>query len=271
MDTIYPRQEVTHPFRITAWRTLNEYRGEKGSVFAGESHNFWEFFCILEGESEKTRGNEIFHMMPGNFLACPPMVFHASRNLASYHSLNFSFEIAGTFPAILTGGAFYLSPTEIKELTGIFHRVQQAYFREETDPELGAEASSAMESFLMRLAKQHTPHANRSESRSSITYHKILKFMEAAIYENLSIQEMALRNDISVSTIKSLFRSYADISPKKYYSDLRGIEALRLLEEGMDIAKIAKRMNYSSVNYFSNTFKKQFGMPPGQYRSRTIK
>lgn len=268
MDSIYTRQEVAHPFRITAWRTLNEYRGEKNSVFAGESHNFWEFFCILEGESEKTRGNEIFRMMPGNFLACPPMVFHASRNLTPYHTLNFSFEIAGTFPAILTQGVFCLSPAEINELTGICHRLQQAYFREETDPELGAEATSAMESFLLRLSRQHTPHSNRSDSRSSITYHKIIKSMEEAVYENLSVQEIALRNHISASTIKSLFRSYAAISPKKYYSDMRGIEALRLLEEGMEIAEIAKKMNYSSVNYLSNSFKKQFGLPPGQYRNK---
>ena len=135
---------------------------------------------------------------------------------------------------------------------------------------LGAEATSAMESFLMRLSRQHTPHSKHSESRSSITYHKILKSMEDAVYENLSIQDFAERNDVSVSTIKALFRNYADIPPKKYYSDMRGIEALRLLQEGMEIGQIAEKMNYSSINYFSSTFKKQFGLPPGQFRSKII-
>ena len=123
----------------------------------------------------------------------------------------------------------------------------------------------------MRLSRQHTPHSKHSESRSSLTYHKILKSMEEAIYENLSIQDFAERNDVSVSTIKALFRNYAGIPPKKYYADMRGIEALRLLEEGMEIAQIAKKMNYSSINYLSSTFKKQFGLPPGQFRNQITK
>jgi AraC-like DNA-binding protein len=271
LDILYKRYEVTHPFRITAYRTLNEYRGPANTVFSGESHNFWEFICRLEGESETTRGNEIFHMRPGNLLAIPPMVFHSNRTTTPYHTLNFSFEITGTFPAIFSEGVFYLSPSEINELTGIFYRLQKAYFLGEPDPELGAEATSAMESFLMQLSRQHTPHNKHSNSRNSITYHKILKSMEDALYMNLSLQEIAMRNKISVSTIKALFQTFTGISPKKYYSDMRGIEALRLLEEGLEISQIAEKMNYSSVNYLSTTFKKQFGLPPGQFRSKITK
>ena len=142
MDRVYERYEVAHPFRITAYRTLNDYRGQGNTVFTGESHNFWEFICRLEGESETTRGSEIFHIRPGNFLAIPPMVFHSNRNIVPYRTLNFSFEITGTFPAIFSEGVFYLSPAEINELTGIFLRLQQAYFPAEPDPELGAEAKS---------------------------------------------------------------------------------------------------------------------------------
>lgn len=271
MDNFYKRYVVTHPFRITAYRTLNDYRGPANTVFSGESHNFWEFICRLEGESETTRGNEIFHMRPGNFLVIPPMVFHSTRTTAPYHTLNFSFEITGTFPVIFSEGVFYLSPSEINELTYIFHRLQTAYFLGEPDPELGAEATSAMESFLMRLSRQHTPHSKHSTSRNSIAYHRILKSMEDALYENLSLQEIAMRNKISASTIKALFQTYAGIPPKKYYSDMRGIEALRLLEEGVEITQIAKKMNYSSTNYLTATFKKQFGLPPGQFRSKIAK
>lgn len=268
MDNYYKRYEVVHPFRITAYRTLNNVQRNTGHFFPGESHNFWEFICMLEGESEITKGSNIYRLQPGNFHAFPPMMFHASRSWApaSYRSLNFSFEITGTFPAIFSEGVFYLSPAEINELTNIFNRLQQAYLREEPNHELGAEATSAMESFLMRLSQHHTHHGKRSESRSSIAYQKIVKSMEEAVYENLSIQDFALRNEVSVSTIKTLFQTYAGIPPKKYYSDMRGIEALRLLQEGMEISQIAEKMNYSSVNYFSSSFKKQFGLPPGQFR-----
>jgi len=73
---------------------------------------------------------------------------------------------------------------------------------------------------------------------------------------------------ISITTVKELFAKYAGVNPKCYYSDMRGNEALRLLEEGVEIEEIAERMNYSSPNYFSYSFKKQFGLPPGRYRRR---
>ena len=67
--------------------------------------------------------------------------------------------------------------------------------------------------------------------------------------------------------IEGLFLSSAVLISPDYTTE-RMIEALRLLEEGMEIAEIAKKMNFSSVNYFSNSFKKQFGLPPGQYRNK---
>ena len=94
--------------------------------------------------------------------------------------------------------------------------------------------------------------------------------MQDTLYENISIQELATRNGVSTTTMKDLFRTYAGMGPKKYYSDMRGIEVLRLLEEGIEIQQITEMLNYSSPSYFSNSFKKQFGMPPGQFRKKQL-
>ena len=76
---------------------------------------------------------------------------------------------------------------------------------------------------------------------------------------------------LSMITSAAKINNTAKKVDEKYYTDMRGIEALRLLEEGMEISQIAERMNYSSVNYLSSTFKKQFGLPPGQFRSNITK
>ena len=90
--------------------------------------------------------------------------------------------------------------------------------------------------------------------------------MQESVYDNITIQEIATKNAISVTAVKELFHKYAGISPKAYYTKMRGNEALRLLESGREILEIAELLNYSSPNYFSCSFKKQFGFPPGQYR-----
>ena len=271
MDGNYARHQVIQPFQIVAFRSLYEHHWDKNHFFLGEAHNFWEFTCVLEGEAESVNGTKVFHLRPGNLLCFPPMVFHSSRSLGSNcYNLNFAFEITGTMPAVISEGIFHLSPIEINELTAIFGRLCQAYMRETVDADLGAEATNALTSFIIRLSRQHKPHNKFSKSHSSMLYQKIVESMQEMLYENISIQELATRNGVSTTTIKDLFRTYAGMGPKKYYSDMRGIEVLRLLEEGIEIQQITEMLNYSSPSYFSNSFKKQFGMPPGQFRKKQL-
>ena len=266
-DDVYDSYPVSYPFQITRLRSLYDHYWDDGYTFSGESHNFWEFSCILEGEVETVHSERIYLLKHGNLIACPPMVFHRSRSLSSpCRCLNFSFEHTGTLPANLAEGIFYLSSPEIDELKGIFYRLQEAYLQDTPDPEKGAEAACALTSFLIRLSKQNKPHTRLVNSRSSGIYQKLVETMQASIYKNLTIQQIAAQNAISVTTAKELFQKYAGISPKAYYAQMRGNEALRLLKEGKEIIEVSEILNYSSPNYFSCSFKKQFGLPPGQYR-----
>lgn len=267
MDDLYSHYYVKQPFQIQCFRTLSEYRWDKDHLFLGESHNFWEVTLVLEGEVEGVRGDKVYLLQQGNLIFCPPMVFHSSRSTGSRcHNLNFSFEVTGMMPPILTEGIFHPTPVEISELKNIVYRLRDAYLQDPHDEELGAEATNALSAFILRLSRHHTPHNQLSNSRGSRLYQQVIETMQQALYENLSVSEIAKRNAISTTTLKDLFRNYMGIGPKKYYSDLRGMEAIRLLGEGMPITEIAERLNYSSTGYFTNVFKKQFGMPPSQYR-----
>lgn len=269
MDDLYNHYYVKQPFEILCFRTLSEYRWDKDHLFLGESHNFWELTLILEGEIEGVIGDKVYLLEPGNLMCCPPMVFHSSRSTGSRcHLLNFSFEIVGTMPSILKEGIFRLSPAEISELTNTVYRLRDAYLQETSDDDMGAEAASALASFILRLPRNHRPHNQLSNSRSSRLYQQVIETMQQTLYDNLTVAEIAKRNAISTTTLKDLFRNYAGVGPKKYYSDMRGVEALRLLSEGMDISEISEKMNYSSTGYFSNVFKKQFGEPPSIHRKR---
>ena len=269
MGDYYGHYWVKRPFQIECFRTLCEHRWGKDHLFLGESHNFWEMTLILEGEAEGVRGDKVYRLQPGSLICCPPMVFHSSRSIgSSCHNLNVTFEVSGSLPPILKEGIFHLSPAEISELKNIVYRLREAYLQLPRDGDLGAEATEALSSFLLRLAKYHRPHNPLSNSRGSRLFQQVIETMQQALYENLSVQEIAGRNAVSTTTVKDLFRSYAGVGPKKYYSDMRGVEALRLLTEGMEITEIAEMLNYSSVGYFSNVFKKQFGVPPSQYRKR---
>lgn len=267
LDGNFADYPITYPFQITRFRSLYEHHWDGAYLFLGESHNFWEFTCVLEGEVEAVHGGRIYLLKPGSFICCPPMVFHSCRSIGkSSCVLNFSFEHVGQLPEKFSQGVFKLTSVEKDGLKDIFDRLRDAF--EKNNPDQGAEAAFAMASFLIRLSQYHNSHNRLTQSRTATAYRKLVESMQAALYENLTVQQLAKRNALSVTTIKELFRKYAGISPKRYYADMRGVEAMRLLEAGMEIAEITEKLNYSSVNYFSYSFKKQFGIPPGQYRKQ---
>ncbi len=268
-DDLYARYEVSYPFSITAFRSLFDQRWEGEETFSGESHAFWEFTCLVEGELEVSQDEKIYLLQPGSFICYPPMVFHHSRSLGKpCRFLNFSFEHTGRLPSSLSEGVFHLSSVEIDELIRILRCLQKAYLEKPNEPTGGAEGAASLTAFLMHLSSHHTPHTRLSESRTRLQYQKLVKSMQEALYENITIQEITERNAISVTSAKELFHKYAGISPKAYYTKMRGNEALRLLEGERDIVEISELLNYSSPNYFSCAFKKQFGFPPGQYRKK---
>ena len=63
------------------------------------------------------------------------------------------------------------------------------------------------------------------------------------------------------------WKSYMKETPHQYLTSLRMAEAKRLLiETGLRVEEIAKKLGYSSLESFSFAFRKRFGMPPRSFR-----
>jgi len=119
---------------------------------------------------------------------------------------------------------------------------------------------------LLELGKERPVSGVLAQESSALVYKKLVRDMQAGVYDNLSMEELAVQNFISVSYLKKLFHRYASESPKHFYDGLRAKEAALLLQEGMGIAAVAEKMHFSSPNYFTLFFRKYFGVNPSEYR-----
>ena len=109
---------------------------------------------------------------------------------------------------------------------------------------------------------------NITSPHTALEYQRIVSFMSKNILENLTLEDVASRTNISVSYMKILFKTYAGIGPKSYYNLLRVQKATELLNKGASITEVSLAMNFSSANYFSVFFKRETGSPPSQqYRN----
>ena len=259
---------IAHTFRILGFCSALDYSWDSTFRCAGESHNFWEVVCVLDGQVEVAEDEKIYILGPGDLIFHGSMEFHriGSARGTSPHVLVMSFTHEGTLPQTLLGGVYHLSGQELEAYRMIFADIFRYCRHCPDDALLGTEVSCSLGRFLIRLSRRDPGTGSRSKSRAASEYQQLIETMSAALCENITLPELSRRTGISVSVMKNLFQKYAGMGPKAYYAQLRGLEGRRRLEEGQEIREIAEQMNYSSPNYFNLCFKQQFGVPPGSWR-----
>ncbi|AMP99708.1 AraC family transcriptional regulator [Pedobacter cryoconitis] len=81
-----------------------------------------------------------------------------------------------------------------------------------------------------------------------------------------SIAQLAKVSGINEFKLKKGFKGLFDKSIFGYLSDHKLNYAKQLLLEGIPIKAVAFQLGYSSVQHFSNAFRKKFAVPPGKVR-----
>lgn len=99
---------------------------------------------------------------------------------------------------------------------------------------------------------------------------KLTEYMQANLYKNLSLQEIADDFNISSSYICRIFKVYYSDTPISYYNRLKIEEAKKMLDEyrNMRVKDVAELLGFSDQYYFSKVFKQQYGVSPLVYRTQ---
>ncbi|MDH8701598.1 AraC-like DNA-binding protein [Dysgonomonadaceae bacterium PH5-43] len=98
----------------------------------------------------------------------------------------------------------------------------------------------------------------------------ILEFLNKNYMYDLSMEEMASFTGRSLSTFKRDFKKISDLSPEKWLIQRR-LEAAydKLQETGKSVSDVYLEVGFKNFSHFSTAFKKQFGITPGNIKTKT--
>lgn len=153
----------------------------------------------------------------------------------------------------------------------IFHELYQA------PPEM---ASHYLKVKVLELLMylNDTPAADYPKERRYFSKNQVqtVRQMEAYMKEHLSrhdtLKELSARFDIPMTTMKTCFKSVYGCSIYAYMKSYRMQAAMLLLRDTADsITEIAAKMGYDNPSKFSETFKKEFGQLPSDFRKSLSK
>ncbi len=97
-----------------------------------------------------------------------------------------------------------------------------------------------------------------------------LKYIDAHITENITLEQLAENQHISPVYFHRIFTKTIGRTPYRYILDKRLTEAKKLLlTSDLSCLDIAQKTGFSSQSYFNYTFKKETGITPVKYKKQS--
>lgn len=101
----------------------------------------------------------------------------------------------------------------------------------------------------------------------SPTTHSFREIINAHCYENISLEELAVLNNQSLSTFKREFKKIYNTSPATYLRDKKLERSVKLLlSTDLRTTDIAYECGFTSVSHYSKAFKSKYGTSPTLFK-----
>lgn len=254
--------------------------------FAGERHNFYEFYYVAENEMIVTIDNEKYFLKEGEFILVPPMRWHAMNPHETYATgISVSFDATGYPEEIFSGKLSPLGKQVLSNLVNVYAKnCNESEFRlkmlsdktEDEEKDFGyKQALKVNTEWLMLDILQNRIQAEKQKSRTEKQYNPLaestLLYLEQHFRENPSLDRIASDLNYSVPHICRVFKQNYNESIVNYLTKLKIDEALKLIElNNRSFREISDSLGFDNVAYFTRIFKKQTGMTPSAYRKFAV-
>ncbi len=120
--------------------------------------------------------------------------------------------------------------------------------------------------FLISENALNVKHTKRLDRNLSV-FKDMLIFVQKNYGDKITLEDIAKSGNVSKSTCLVIFKKYLQDTPTNYLIGYRLKKALKMLNESyLSITEIALEVGFSGVSYFAETFKKNYGCSPSEYR-----
>ena len=271
---------VSEQIRIKEMFSFFKIHYKNDFEFQGEAHDFWECLYVISGSLCVSADERVYNLKTGDIIFHKPLEFHKFYITAAEGAeiLVFSFSMEGLLTDFFANKVFRLSAGQMDIVAEMVEYIEYKQRINERDNNVKTGYSASLELFvkypvclqntalnicrlMLSLAEDSTV-GKTSVSPETIIFSKAVDYMNDKIYENPSIEAIAVYCNISVSSLKRIFTKFAGIGVHKYFLLLKLKEAKKMLYRGDSVGNVAETLGFSSQAYFSKTYKREMGISP---------
>lgn len=244
--------------------------------------DYWEFTILTEGKihniingkKETYQQNTLFYSTTKDSHCLKKATSEKIRyiNIAVKESylmqlLNF---ISPTFAEKLINGS-HSCPIS----TDIIYRIEELLYKSNLlkSKQLQTRNDLLSSAFLLILQHIFSSQINILDEQLANKYawtQNLSKIMQNPNFPSYTVQDLCDKLGYSRMQLNRLFKKHLNKTPHEYLSDYKLRYARSLLRStDIKILDVAMAAGYSTLSQFQLSFKKRFGVPPGQYRKNS--
>lgn len=288
----YLPTKLYHNFQIDKIYTVHYFEYHKDYTFAGERHDFWELMYVDRGEIIALADEKEFVLKQNQLTFCAPGEFHAVRanGAVAPNTIIVSFACESRELQRLAGQIFYVNEYERSLLAGIAREAKKAYANDLSDPAYrrlkkkkrtpvgtaGYAAEQMLGCYLQLLlidflrnggfARRKLPGKVMQDNDHKAKFATLNQWIEGHMDRAFTVEDLCAEAMLNKSTVERIFRENSGMSAIAYCRAKKIEAAKKLLrEDALNISQISERLGFSSVHYFSRTFRQLENMPPSEY------
>lgn len=285
----YKPTKLDIELNITKLYTVHYFEYHKDFEFAGEKHNFYELMYVDRGEITVNRDNEKFLLKENQLVLFSPNQFHSLKadNKIAPNTIIVSFECDAKKLENLKNKIYYINDYQRSLLAGILKEARNSFSTDLSDPQYRKltkkhkKTTGSQQMLLcyiqLLLFELLRDNGYTKTGKSSVLrneYNKKFKSLTSWIDKNIdkkfTINDLCVFAMTNKKTLENIFKEYSGLSAIDYCRKRKTEFAKRLLrEDNFNISQISEKLGFSSVHYFSRTFKNIENMTPTEYANST--
>lgn len=246
-----------------------------------ESYPFWAMIYTIEGKVMFRIGERNIAVRSGEMIFYPAGVPHCILETEgkNWHVSFLTFKSDSFLMNALAYRVFPVDNTLMRKLKELFDFGAPLFYNlpEKEEGTVGMYCNGD-ELSLMYLKNRLegiltsiylSCHRKKDFAKEDSVFLSAVELMKERMGEELTLADIAKSLGVSVSTLKNAFFRETGGGVTRYYIDMRLARSVEMLaESNMRVGEIAEKLGFSSQFYYTEQFKKKYGMPPRDYRRK---